>query len=288
MVPGDSITREVSVALERDHGVGGQRIDRDVGALLAQLQRTRSRIGNYFELHPLDLGRRSPVIWIALDHDLFVLLRANEAERPGADGMAIEILAAAVRHDADRAVGQIPQQRRERLLQMEDDGVVIGGVDAVDRSVGAGLRAAQFATDERVEGPLHVARGQRLAVVKPNAMMQMEDVGLRIGNLPTFGQPRLQVEVLVAADERIEEQFVNALRLRVNPDTRIEIGGAALDDHHQRVGVGLMRAAGENKQRRTQQTGDDRVPSTPATLPLRITSARGLRGPRQPYILTLS
>ncbi len=107
-----------------------------------------------------------------------------------------------------------------------------------------GAKVAAFALrilppSERIEGPLHVARGERLAIVKAHAVVQMKDVGQRIGNFPALRQPGLQVEVIVAADQGIEEQLVDALRLRVDADARIEVDGTALDDHDQRVGVGL-------------------------------------------------
>ena len=92
----------------------------------------------------LQVGGRGPVIRIAFDHDVLVLLRADKAKRSGADGMAIEVFAAAVGHDANRAVGEIPQHGSEGLLQVKDDGVVVGRVNVVDLRIGAGLGAAQF------------------------------------------------------------------------------------------------------------------------------------------------
>ena len=77
--------------------------------------------------------------------------------------------------------------------------------------------------------------------------MQMKNVGQRIGNLPALGQSGLNVEVLVARQQRVEEEFVDALRLPVDAHARIEIRGAALDDHDQRVGVGRLRA-GEKRE----------------------------------------
>jgi hypothetical protein len=45
--------------------------------------------------------------------------------------------------------------------------------------------------------------------------MQMKDVGQRIRNLPTLRQSRLNTQVLVARTQVIEEQFVDAFRLRI-------------------------------------------------------------------------
>ena len=77
--------------------------------------------------------------------------------------------------------------------------------------------------------------------------MQVKDVGQRIQNLPALGQPGLNIEVLVTRQQRVEEEFVDALRLPVDSDARVEIGRAAFDDHHQRVGIGRWRA-GEERQ----------------------------------------
>ena len=117
----------------------------------------------------------------------------------------------------------------------------------LDLRVSAGLGAAQLAAEQGIEGPLHVARGQRLSVVKANAVMQVKDVGLRIGNLPAVGQPGLQVEMVVATNQRVEEQLVDAFRLGVHANPRIEVGGAALDDHDQRVGIGLAASSRQDR-----------------------------------------
>jgi uncharacterized circularly permuted ATP-grasp superfamily protein len=56
--------------------------------------------------------------------------------------------------------------------------------------------------------------------------------------------------MVVAMYQRIENQFVDPLGLRVSADPGIEIGGAALNDHHQRIHV---RALGAGNQARAQQ-----------------------------------
>ena len=188
----------------------------------------------------------APVVVIAREHNFFVLLRADETERPRADGLAADLVAAAVGNDAHGAVGEVPQQRGEWFLEMEDDGVVIGRVDAVHESVNRCLRAAHLSLQQGVEGPLHVASGQGAAVVKLHAMVQVEDIGQRIGNVPALGQAGGDIEVVAAGQQVVEDEVVDALRLRVQTDARIEVGGAALDDHHQGVGVGFA-GAGESE-----------------------------------------
>ena len=130
---------EPGIGLERDHGVGSKSVAGHVSTALAQLERACRRVGNDLELYSLQLGRHSPIVRVALDNDLFVLLRADKTKRAGADGIAIEIFSAAVGHDANRAVGKIPQQGRQRFLQMEDYGVVIWRINVVDRRIGACL-----------------------------------------------------------------------------------------------------------------------------------------------------
>jgi len=151
-------------------------------------------------------------------------------------------------HEADRAVGQIPQHRRKRFLQMKNQSVVVGRVNVFNGCVGTCFSAAQFTAKERIERPLDVARSQELPVVEVDPMMQMENIGLLIGHFPTVSQPRLEVEVVVPSDQRIEEQFVDSLRLRIHADPRVKIRRTALNDHHQRVGIGFAGTAGVQEQ----------------------------------------
>ncbi len=187
----------------------------------------------------------APVVVIAGEHNIFVLLRADETERPRADGLAADLVAAAVGNDAHGAVGEIPQQRGERFFEMEDDGVVVGHVDAVHESVNRCFCAAHLSLQQGVEGPLHVASGQGAAVMKLDAVVQVEDVGQRIGNVPAFGQAGGDVKVVAAGEQVVEDEIIDAFRLRVQADAGIEVGGTALDDHHQGVGIGFAGAGDE-------------------------------------------
>ena len=77
--------------------------------------------------------------------------------------------------------------------------------------------------------------------------MQVKYIRLRIGGFPAFRQPGLQFEVFVAAHQRIEQKVVDALGLRIDANPRVEIRRTALDDHHQRVRIGLA-GAGDGQQ----------------------------------------
>src|SRR5271165_4517969 len=84
--------------------------------------------------------------------------------------------------------------------------------------------------------------------MKMYALAEVEHVCLRIGYLPRIGQPGFQVEVLIAPHQRIEQQLSDSLRLSVKPNSRIEIGGAALDDHDDGVWIWLTRAGAASQQ----------------------------------------
>jgi len=86
----------------------------------------------------------------------------------------------------------------------------------------------------------------------------VEDVGQGVGHLPALGQAGLQLEVLVAGEQAVKEQLIDALRLGVGADPRIEVRRAALDDHDQCVGVGAPGAGdqetGEQDDQRQKQS----------------------------------
>jgi len=84
--------------------------------------------------------------------------------------------------------------------------------------------------------------------------VKVEDISSRIRYLPAFGQPGLNVEVIIAREQIVEEQVVNAFGIRVQPHSGIEIGGAALNDHHQSFGISL---AGARESREEEKRGQD-------------------------------
>ena len=94
---------------------------------------------------------------------------------------------------------------------MNDHGRVVRSVNAFHQFVSCGLERCQRTVADAVQRPLNVARGQRASVVKMDSLAQMENISLGIGNLPLLRHPWLHVEVLVAMDQRIEDQLVNAL-----------------------------------------------------------------------------
>src|SRR5579859_1984002 len=128
---------------------------------------------------------------------------------------------------------------------MKNNGGVVGRINVIDMLVSGGLGTGQYVVQHGINGVFDVTRGQQASVMKVHARSQVEDISQPIGDLIALGQHGLQVKVLVAAKERVKDQHVNALGLRVNAGTRIEVCRAALDDHHQGARVGTSRTSGE-------------------------------------------
>ena len=89
--------------------------------------------------------------------------------------------------------------------------------------------------------------------MKANAVAHVEDVILWIRNFPAFGNARQQVEVVVFANQGIEDQFINALGLGVFADPRIKIGWAALNHYYQRVPSRFLGAGNQAREQQQQK-----------------------------------
>ncbi len=189
---------------------------------------------------------------IALDNHIAVGLCADEAKRPGAYRIPRHFLAAARRHDPDRAVRQIPEQGCILLSHVEDNRAIVRRIDMIHEPVYRGLGAANLPLKQRIERPFHIARGQRSPVMKLNPTMKMEDVGERIRNLPALRQSRRHIQILSARQQIVEDQVINPFRLRVDSHPRVKIRGTRLNNHDQRIGIRLCRT-GQRREHRDKQ-----------------------------------
>ncbi len=80
---------------------------------------------------------------------------------------------------------------------------------------------------------------------------QMKDVGERIGNLPAFSEPRLQLKIFIAPYQTLKDQFTDPLRLCVGSDSRIKAQGRAFDQHDSGLRIWpLARTARERQAKR--------------------------------------
>jgi hypothetical protein len=72
----------------------------------------------------------------------------------------------------------------------------------------------------------------------------MEDVRLRVGHFPFFGEVGREVEMLVALKETVENQEVEMLGKSVGANARIEIRGHGFEQEIQRIRIGGGTARG--------------------------------------------
>jgi hypothetical protein len=84
--------------------------------------------------------------------------------------------------------------------------------------------------------------------VESNAAVKVKDVGERIRHFPSFRQAWLNVQMLIAGQQSIEEKLANPLRLRIKTNAWVEIRGTALDDHDKSVRIDGVRARESCKQ----------------------------------------
>ncbi len=92
-------------------------------------------------------------------------------------------------------------------------------------------------------------------------MVQMKNVSQRIGNLPAIGESGCNIQIVSAGKQIVEDQVVDALRLRIEADARIQICGAGFDDHDERVGIWAWRRKTDSGSKHDRQR-PRREPST--------------------------
>src|ERR1041385_5417525 len=129
---------------EAEHHVRWEGVDLKIGAALAQLERACGRIWDHLESHPIELRSLTPKGIIALDHHFSIEFGRDKAKWPRADGLAGDLLAAAVRNNSHRP-REVPQERCPGLLEAKDDGGFVGRIDARHQAISGGFSAAYLA-----------------------------------------------------------------------------------------------------------------------------------------------
>ena len=131
-----------------------------------------------------------------------------QLERTGADrrlvgrigavvGAVIDVLG----HDRRRAGLPRHDERRERLLQLEDDGVRIGR-DHVLGALHDRARARMDLDEIFLRGEDDVVGGERLAVMPFHVLLELERVGQAVGrDAPRLGEARHRLEVEIVAQQ---------------------------------------------------------------------------------------
>ena len=129
---GRGLDLETRIGAEGVNGVWFERVDCDVGRALLQFERAGGVVRNDDEAETRDRGFCLPAIFVALEDDVLVLLLRDELVSAGADGVPPEVFATAGGHDAERAVGEVPQQEWIGLFEMHHAGERVGRVDVID------------------------------------------------------------------------------------------------------------------------------------------------------------
>ncbi len=207
--PGLLVDR-VAIALELGQRVG-RHLDHQVDAAGQHLGGAGVGVGDRAEDHGLERRLAVPVVGVLLDHHGLVRTPFDKFEGPGTRRVAAEIgpvlLDRLGRGDQAGRIGEVRQERRVGRVQGEDDGHVVGGLDALDRAEEEaqrerpGVVIGVVLVENAIEVELHRLGVQRAAVVEGHALAQLEGVdGAVVADLPAFGQRGLHLEraVLVA------------------------------------------------------------------------------------------
>ena len=142
LVPAPRSTCRIRLAFQRHDGVGRiSALMASIGAALAQFERPRRRVGHDGETHPRQAWPRAPVVVVALEDDFLILFRADKLEWPRVP-IGWRVISSS---DPSGTIPLAPSERFHskvalRLLQMKDNGEIVGRVDAIDEAV----RGADF------------------------------------------------------------------------------------------------------------------------------------------------
>ena len=191
-----------------------------------------------------------PVVGELLDHDLVLRDALDELVGAGADRLQGELVACRLgrlgRHHHAGAVGQLGEQRREGLLEVELDGERVDRLDALDRGeLGLAERALHVHVPlETVLGGLGV---ERLAVVEFHAGAQLQHDRLAVGRgLAAQRKLRHDVGLVVDVEQLVAERGehdarrvetrqagIEGIRVVTQPDAQVGLGEAGAGDRRQ-------------------------------------------------------
>lgn len=212
-----------------DH-IGCERIGFEVAGAFAEFEGASERVGNNAKADARERGRAGEVGGIAFENDFLIGNDARDAEWAGSDEVQREIGAGILRDDADGLANEIQRKRGVGRTQMEDNRPGVGRGDGINKGVSAALGGFDCACADGVESEFYVGGSEHLAVREMNAVAQMEDVGLRVGHFPLFGEVGREVEMIVALEQAIEEEEVEMGGEGVGADAGVEVSGHGFEE----------------------------------------------------------
>src|SRR5262249_32711659 len=110
------------------------------------------------------------------------------------------------------------------FFQFENGGVWIWSLNRCDPLVGTELGRLYSPIENALKREYDILCGEQPAVVEPYVVTEMENISLRIGDVPALGAIRLTIEVLVLRHKRAEDNLKKAFGTRIDGDSRIEVG----------------------------------------------------------------
>ena len=227
-----------SAPRNRLNDVGSSRAEVDV--VRAQLDRDRREVGDDAHDDFRDVRRAAEVRGVRFVRDALRTVPAHELVRARPDRMRVEVapvqrrlvLEQVARQDAVRRVRfgeHAAHERRERLLEMEHDGIRIGRLHALDAVVGVPVGHRVARVHDRAPRERDVGAGERRAVVPAHAAPQRVADRLAVGGDPAVAQRRhVRGEIghepprAVLRDQQVEAERREPVVLLVRRIDRVE------------------------------------------------------------------
>jgi len=85
------------------------------------------------------------------------------------------------------------------------------------------------AIEDEFEREFYVGGSEWTAIVESYVGPEMEHVGERVGRGPGFGEVGVEIHLCVADEQAAEDEAVEALRLAVGGEARVEVDGIGFD-----------------------------------------------------------
>ena len=153
--------------------------------------------------------------------------RAEPHRRPvGRVGQEVRALVDMLGHDREDLLVEEVERRRQRLLELEDEGSSIRRLRIGDERHQLGQVSIVLA--EIHQGEHHIGRAERLPVRPFDAASQLERVGQPIRrDLPGLGEARHALSVAVIGHQAVSPDICHDQRGRQRGELRVEAGDRA-------------------------------------------------------------
>ncbi|SVJ69383.1 Uncharacterised protein [Klebsiella pneumoniae] len=275
---------QVRVLLQRVE-VGGARVEGDLALAGLELLRAHRGVGVDSEDQVVDLHLvRLPVVLVALEADLRILLVAAEHERAGADRLLVDVAGLALLEQLRGVFGGLDRWEGHRqvldegrvdlvegelhrmLVELLDPGDVLvqAHVGEVGKLGGVGLAERMILVEHAFEGEQHVVgiefagRLEVVGTVELHALAQVEGIGLAVvADVPAFREAGKDLgAAALELGQAVEDGFRRGVEIGTGGVLGgIEAGRAAFRAEDQVAGEGLGSGG---DQRCAEQRGNDR------------------------------